>query len=80
MTLRQGTMSTLQAFLQEAAFMKKFRLVALYAVSSKEEPVYIEQEDTKHGSLLEFLRNEKGKDLHFGDVIYIAAHVRNEMN
>lgn len=38
-TLREGTMST-QAFLQEAAIMKKFRhnrLVALYAVCSKEE-------------------------------------------
>lgn len=36
-TLREGTMST-QAFLQEAAIMKKFRhnrLVALYAVCSQ---------------------------------------------
>jgi tyrosine-protein kinase Src len=44
-TLREGTMST-QAFLQEAAIMKKFRhnrLVALYAVCSKEEPIYIVQ-------------------------------------
>lgn len=45
-TLREGTMSA-QAFLQEAAIMKKFRhnrLVALYAVCSKEEPIYIVQE------------------------------------
>lgn len=76
-TLRQGTMST-QAFLQEAAIMKKFRhdrLVALYAVCSKEEPVYIVQEYMKHGSLLDFLRNGDGKHLQFGDLIYVAAQV-----
>ncbi|KAL1450939.1 hypothetical protein WDU94_003246 [Cyamophila willieti] len=76
-TLRQGTMST-QAFLQEAAIMKKFRhdrLVALYAVCSKEEPVYIVQEFMNKGSLLEFLRNGEGRLLQFGDLIYIAAQV-----
>ena len=76
-TLRQGTMST-QAFLQEAAIMKKFRhdrLVALYAVCSKEEPIYIVQEYMCNGSLLEFLRNGDGKNLLFGDLIYIAAQV-----
>ncbi len=76
-TLRQGTMST-QAFLEEAAIMKKFRhgrLVALYAVCSKEEPVYIVQEYMNKGSLLEFLRNDEGKTLQFGDLIYIAAQV-----
>lgn len=76
-TLRQGTMST-QAFLQEAAIMKKFRhdrLVALYAVCSKEEPVYIVQEYMNKGSLLELLRNTTSK-LQFGDLIYIAAQVR----
>lgn len=76
-TLRQGTMST-QAFLQEAAIMKKFRhdrLVALYAVCSKEEPVYIVTEYMNKGSLLELLRNTDGKQLQFGDLIYIAAQV-----
>lgn len=76
-TLRQGTMST-QAFLQEAAIMKKFRhdrLVALYAVCSKEEPVYIVTEFMNKGSLLELLRNTDGKHLQFGDLIYIAAQV-----
>lgn len=59
--------------------MKKFRhdrLVALYAVCSKEEPVYIVQEYMNKGSLLEFLRNDEGKTLQFGDLIYIAAQVR----
>lgn len=80
-TLRQGTMST-QAFLQEAAIMKKFRhdrLVALYAVCSKEEPVYIVQEFMNKGSLLEFLRNGDGRLLQFGDLIYIAAQVSSGM-
>ena len=76
-TLRPGTMST-QAFLQEASIMKKFRhdrLVALFAVCSKEEPIYIVQEYMCNGSLLEFLRNGEGKNLQFGDLVYIAAQV-----
>lgn len=70
-------MST-QAFLQEASIMKKFRhdrLVALFAVCSKEEPIYIVQEYMCNGSLLEFLRNGHGKNLQFGDLVYIAAQV-----
>lgn len=80
-TLRQGAMST-AAFLQEAAIMKKFRhdrLVALYAVCSKEEPIYIVQEYMNKGSLLEFLRNGEGKDLGFGDLVYIAAQIASGM-
>lgn len=80
-TLRPGTMST-AAFLQEAAIMKKFRhdrLVALYAVCSKEEPIYIVQEYMNRGSLLEFLRNGEGKDLQFGDLLYIGAQVASGM-
>jgi len=80
-TLRQGTMST-QAFLQEASIMKKFRhdrLVALFAVCSKEEPIYIVQEYMCNGSLLEFLRNGDGKNLQFGDLVYIAAQVASGM-
>lgn len=80
-TLREGTMST-QAFLQEAAIMKKFRhkrLVALYAVCSQQEPVYIVQEYMSKGSLLEFLRNGDGKFLQFEDLVYIAAQVASGM-
>jgi len=80
-TLRQGAMST-QAFLQEAAIMKKFRhdrLVALYAVCSKHEPVYIVTEYMKNGSLLEFLRNGDGRNLAIQDLIYIASQVASGM-
>lgn len=80
-TLREGTMST-QAFLEEACIMKKFRhkrLVALYAVCSKEEPIYIVQEYMNKGSLLDFLRKDEGKSLAFEDLIYIAAQVASGM-
>lgn len=80
-TLREGTMST-QAFLQEAAIMKKFRhnrLVALYAVCSQEEPIYIVQEYMSKGSLLDFLREGDGKSLQFEDLIYIAAQIASGM-
>lgn len=80
-TLREGTMST-QAFLQEAAIMKKFRhnrLVALYAVCSKEEPIYIVQEYMGKGSLLDFLREGDGRYLQFEDLIYIASQIASGM-
>lgn len=80
-TLRQGTMST-QAFLQEAAIMKKFRhtkLVALFAVCSSEEPILIIQEYMNKGSLLEFLRKDEGRVLVFEDLLYIAAQVASGM-
>ncbi|KRT81848.1 phosphotransferase [Oryctes borbonicus] len=80
-TLKQGTMST-QAFLEEAAIMKKFRhnrLVALYGVCSKEEPIYIVQEYMRLGSLLDVLRKDQGKTLDFRDLIYIAAQVASGM-
>ncbi|XP_017773022.1 PREDICTED: tyrosine-protein kinase Src64B [Nicrophorus vespilloides] len=80
-TLREGTMST-AAFLQEAAIMKKLRhkqLVALYAVCSKEEPIYIVQEYMCKGSLLDFLRKDEGRTLGFEDLIYIAFQVASGM-
>ncbi|XP_003742915.1 tyrosine-protein kinase Src64B [Galendromus occidentalis] len=62
-TLKPGTMDP-AAFLQEAAIMKKFRhdkLVSLYAVCSKEEPIYIITEYMSNGSLLEYLRKQDEK-------------------
>ena len=46
-------------FLDEAAIMKKLRhvrIVALYAVCSQEEPIYIVTELMRNGSLLEYLQ------------------------
>ncbi|XP_062540786.1 tyrosine-protein kinase Src64B-like [Armigeres subalbatus] len=79
--LRNGSMST-QAFLQEAAIMKKFRhanLVKLYAVCSKEKPIYIVQEYMPKGSLLDYLRTGDGQFLKLHSLIYIAAQVASGM-
>lgn len=80
-TLKPGTMST-EAFLEEAAIMKKFRhmnLVALYAVCTKEEPVYIVTEYMSKGSLLDFLRHGDGRDLKLDDLVFIAAQIASGM-
>lgn len=78
-TLKSGTLMSSGAFLEEAAIMKKFRhdrLVALYAVCSREEPVYIITEFMRNGSLLEYLRNGTGQNLEEMDLVYIAAQVK----
>ena len=77
-TLKSGTLMSSSAFLEEAAIMKKFRhsrLIALYAVCSREEPVYIVTEYMRNGSLLEYLRNGEGQLLGELDLVYIAAQV-----
>ena len=59
-TLKPGAMNPSE-FLQEAAIMRKLRhenILQVYAVCTKEEPVYIVSEFMKHGSLLEYLRRE----------------------
>ncbi|OXA63318.1 Tyrosine-protein kinase Src64B [Folsomia candida] len=81
-TLKSGTLMSPGAFLEEAAIMKKFRhdrLVALYAVCSREEPVYIVTEYMRNGSLLEYLRNGPGQNLDELDLVYIAAQVASGM-
>ncbi|CAN8001775.1 unnamed protein product, partial [Ixodes hexagonus] len=80
-TLKPGTMDP-GAFLQEAAIMKKFRhekLVSLYAVCSKEEPIYIVTEYMAHGSLLEHLRNKDGRALKLPTLIDMAAQIASGM-
>ena len=64
-------------FLQSANLMKKLqhpKLVQLYALCSREEPVYIITELMKHGSLREYLRGEGGL-LKLPQMIDIAAQV-----
>ena len=75
-TLEPGTMGT-QEFLEEAALMKKLRhpkLIQLYAVCTKEEPIYIITELMKHGSLLEYLRGD-GRSLKLPQLIDMGAQV-----
>ena len=79
-TLKRGTMSP-QEFLQEAALMKKLRhqkLIQLYAVCTKEEPIYIITELMKHGSLLEFLRGD-GRSLKLPQLIDMSVQVASGM-
>lgn len=80
-TLKTGTMDP-EAFLQEAAIMKKFRhekLVSLYAVCSREEPIYIVTEYMVNGSLLEYLRKHDDKTLKFSNLIDFAVQVASGM-
>ena len=59
-TLKPGAMNPSE-FLLEAAIMRKLRhenILQLYAVCTKEEPLYIVSEFMKHGSLLKYLRRE----------------------
>lgn len=69
-------MST-DAFLAEAQIMKQCRhdkLVRLYAVCSKEEPIYIVTELLKD-SLLNFLREGEGRFMKFPEMVDYAGQV-----
>nr|SVE79494.1 EOG090X06CC [Daphnia magna]SVE81320.1 EOG090X06CC [Daphnia magna] len=73
----------LQMPAMEASIMKKFRhpnLVALYAVCSKEEPIFIVTEYMNKGSLLDLLRRDEGKAMTFMELVYIAAQVASGMS
>ena len=79
-TLKPGTMDV-HEFLKEAALMKKLRhpkLIQLYAVCTKEEPIYIITELMKHGSLLEYLRGD-GRSLKLPQLIDMGAQVASGM-
>ena len=57
--------------------MKKLRhpkLIQLYGVCTKEEPIYIITELMKHGSLLEYLRGD-GRSLKLPQLIDMGAQV-----
>ena len=75
-TLKPGIVSASE-FLEEAALMKKLRhpqIIQLYAVCTKEEPIYIITELTKHGSLLDYLRGD-GRSLKLPQLIDMGAQV-----
>ena len=78
--LKPGMMGK-NEFLQEIPFIKQLNhpnLVELYAVSSKEEPIYIVTELTKHGSLLEYLRGD-GLSLKLSQQVGIMTQVATGM-
>ena len=79
-TLKKGTMPV-QEFLQEAQLMIRLRhpkLIQLYAVCTKEEPIYIVTELMQHGSLLDYLRND-GRALDITRLIDMSAQVASGM-
>lgn len=78
-TMRTGTMSP-QAFLNEANIMKELRhdkLVQLYAVCTvpEDQPIYIVTELMPKGSLLDYLRDEQGRQLKLPVLVDMAAQV-----
>ena len=77
-TLKMGTMEP-EKFLAEAEIMKKLKhkhIVTLYAVCSREEPIYIVCELMKNGSLLDCLRDDRQKPyLIWHRLLDIAAQV-----
>ena len=80
-TLKPGTISV-EEFLREASIMKKLchpKLIQLYAVCTKKEPIYIVTELIKDGSLLEYLR-EEGRSLRIEGLVNIGAQVASGMS
>ena len=77
--LKEGTMPV-QEFLQEPQLMIRLlhpKLIQLYAVCTKEEPIYIVTE-LKHSSLLDYLRND-GRALDITRLIDMSAQVASGM-
>ena len=79
-TLKVGYIGA-NEFLKEAQVMMKLRhpkLLQLYAVCTKEEPIYIITELMKHGSLLDYLRGD-GYSLKLPQLIDMGAQVASGM-
>ena len=79
-TLKPGAISA-DKFLQEADVLKKLRhpkIIQVYAVCTKEEPIFIVIELMNHGSLLEYLRGE-GRSLKLPQLIDMVAQVADAM-
>uniref|UniRef100_A0A3B4B9U6 Tyrosine-protein kinase n=1 Tax=Periophthalmus magnuspinnatus TaxID=409849 RepID=A0A3B4B9U6_9GOBI len=80
-TLKPGTM-TVQAFLDEANVMKTLqheRLVRLYAVVTKTQPIYIITEFMANGSLLDFLKTDMGCKIQLPKLIDFSAQIAEGM-
>lgn len=80
-TLKPGTM-TVEAFLEEANVMKTLqhdRLVRLYAVVTKTQPIYIITEFMANGSLLDFLKADMGCKVQLPKLIDFSAQIAEGM-
>ncbi|XP_054618638.1 tyrosine-protein kinase Lyn isoform X2 [Dunckerocampus dactyliophorus] len=80
-TLKPGTM-TVEAFMEEANVMKTLqhdRLVRLYAVVTKTQPIYIITEFMANGSLLDFLKSDAGCKLQLPKLIDFSAQIAEGM-
>ena len=78
--LEAGIISGYELY-QEVAIMKCLKhpnLIQLYAICTKEEPIYIIAELMKHGSLLEYLRGD-GHSLKCPQLINMGAQVASGM-
>ena len=76
-TLRKGSMDP-QDFLVEAQIMKKMdhpNLVRLFAVCTREEPVYIITELMSRGALVNFLQTDQGRNLMLADYVKMANQI-----
>ncbi|XP_069477163.1 tyrosine-protein kinase Lyn isoform X1 [Ambystoma mexicanum] len=80
-TLKVGSMSA-EAFLEEANLMKTLqhdKLVRLYAVVTKEEPIYIVTEYMSKGSLLDFMKSPEGSRVQLPKLIDFSAQIAEGM-
>ena len=80
-TLKPQQTITVDDFLQTANLMKNLRhpkIIQLYAICSREKPVYIITELMKHNSLLEYLHGE-GRSTKLPQLIDMAAQVASGM-
>ncbi|KAM9501255.1 tyrosine-protein kinase Lyn-like [Clarias gariepinus] len=80
-TLKPGSMSV-EAFLEEANLMKTLRhdrLVRLYAVVTKSQPLYIITEFMANGSLLDFLKSPPGRKIQLPKLIDFGAQIAEGM-
>ena len=81
-TLKTGSGMAESDFLREATLMKELRhpnILQLYAMCTKEQPLYIVMELMKHGCLLDYLRNERGS-LKLSQLISMAQQVTEGMS
>lgn len=79
-TLKKGSMDP-KDFLAEAQIMKHLahkNLVQLYAVCTKEEPIYIVTELMSNGCLLDYLHKRRDS-IQLPELIYISAQIADGM-